>query len=415
MTSLDSPLDQLQPVFLDTETTGRPKEGDKVAHEPLSVSLVNYDGTVLFHARVRPVRHTSWPEAQAVHGIAPADVLRDDVPTFAELAPQLADLIRGRLLVAYNLGFDCAMVAEALVLGPPAQMQCAMEQFAEYYGDWSDYHQSYTWVPLASAAKHVLHAWRGAAHDSLSDAFALRDVWEFVHWLAKREAVAEERERRAEVAEEKRHIKTFLTAQQWREDARYQQLNDAWVAANHFRLGLVPAGAPAAAAASADAFSQHLLGYPVTVWNAYGAHLKRRRYGPGCKWKLPDYLVRSDSSKYAFLRRPWQPANCPQLAHLPGPVIEPAAMYVQPGFSQLTLVPLLDLRKLTLGVDYVPIAPYEWPEGHASATTLNKVHKLKPKQIALLRPTFMRYGKDYAGNLTQYLLYAIPAPVLAVA
>ena len=46
--------------------------------------------------------------------------------------------------------------------------RCAMEAFAEFYGDWSPYHRSYTWLPLSAAAEYFGLPIE-AAHDVIGD------------------------------------------------------------------------------------------------------------------------------------------------------------------------------------------------------------------------------------------------------
>lgn len=53
-----------------------------------------------------------------------------------------------------------------------------MELFAPIYGDWSEYHQSFTWKSLGVAAAHYGYTWPdGAAHDALADCRATLHVW----------------------------------------------------------------------------------------------------------------------------------------------------------------------------------------------------------------------------------------------
>jgi len=54
------------------------------------------------------------PEASAVHGITDDDVA--DAPTFADVVDRLLSDLRDRLLCAYNLPFDQAVLAESLAL-----------------------------------------------------------------------------------------------------------------------------------------------------------------------------------------------------------------------------------------------------------------------------------------------------------
>ena len=71
--------------------------------------------------------------------------------------------------------------------------------------------------------------------------------------------------------------------------------------------------------------------------------------------------------------------------------------------------PLYSIRKLVLGVDYVPYAS-EYPEGHYSASTLQKQFKLKRAQLAALWPSYFK-----STQYLDYLLYAWPTPATDMA
>ena len=45
---------------------------------------------------------------------------------------------------------------------------CAMEAYAELYGDWNDYHQSYRWQKLSDAAR-VMNIKASNLHSALGD------------------------------------------------------------------------------------------------------------------------------------------------------------------------------------------------------------------------------------------------------
>ena len=57
-------------VYLDTETTGTDPDYD----EMVEIGIVGSDGNLLLDTKLQPVRIASWPTAEAVHGISPADV-----------------------------------------------------------------------------------------------------------------------------------------------------------------------------------------------------------------------------------------------------------------------------------------------------------------------------------------------------
>lgn len=50
-----------------------------------------------------------------------------------------------------------------------SRVMCAMEAYAAYYGDWSEYHESFKWVSLIDAADNCGYEPQGAAHRALTD------------------------------------------------------------------------------------------------------------------------------------------------------------------------------------------------------------------------------------------------------
>lgn len=395
---VDYPI--IEPLFLDSETTGLEAATDEL----LSLAIIDAAGTVLLDTLVRPKRHTEWPEAQQIHGISPARVLRDEVPTLGQLTPVIADLTRDRALLIYNANFDCDFLREPLTLGKPASIGCLMEEFAEYYGDWHDYHQSYTWQPLERAARHVCHRWQHRAHSALGDCHAARSVWRWLREPDYRPEAAAAYEHWQEQAAERAEVRKFLAAQQQLIDQATMAVNDEWTRRYETRAGLAPVGK--SAQESADVFCRHLLGFPLKQWLTYGKLLKLPRYGLGHPRKQPAHFIAAGNATYRFLKSTWfTGVQGPQ----PGELLPVAMRVTHENGEALHLQPLFSLRKLTLGVDYVPIA-YRWPEGHCSATTLRKVHRLKPKQVAGLLPTHY-CPSEYIGG---YLLYAIPEPAAVV-
>lgn len=157
-------------VVLDTETTGL---GSAFMVE---VAVLAVDGAVMLDTRVNP--GVPIPdEAIEIHGISDADVR--DCPTFADLWPRLRDLLADRRIVIYNADFDTRiLLAEAdryyMTTAPVPRRQltipdrpgrrhwhpmaqewkkslrteCAMEQYATWYGEWSDYFGGYKWQGL---------------------------------------------------------------------------------------------------------------------------------------------------------------------------------------------------------------------------------------------------------------------------
>lgn len=165
--------------YLDTETTGLGTDAEIV-----ELALLSSSGATLLDTLVRPTRATRWPDAQRIHGITPEMV--KDAPTLADLVPQLVELLTGHHLVVYNLGYDMRYFPDE-VCAAPAKMSCCMERFAEHYGDWNAYHESYRWQKLDRAAAYVEHTWDGAAHRARADASACRSVWRFLRKVARDE------------------------------------------------------------------------------------------------------------------------------------------------------------------------------------------------------------------------------------
>lgn len=163
-----------RPVFLDTETTGL-----EVDDELLEVGIVDSQGRVLFESLVRPLHRTEWPEAQEIHGIAPAAVAT--APTITELLPMLAEILgQADLVVAYNARFDERFLPLALRHVLHGRLVCAMEAFALHAAIWRDDIEDYRCHRLQAAAASAGHLWTARHHRAIADALACRAVWHHV-------------------------------------------------------------------------------------------------------------------------------------------------------------------------------------------------------------------------------------------
>lgn len=154
-------------VVLDTETTGL-HDG-----EICQIAIIDASGNVLLDTLVKTV-YPIPSDASAIHGITDADVAT--APTWAELCPKVQEILNGRDVVVYNAVYDRKMMHKAAEkCGLPktewkevCRWFCAMEAFAEEYGDWNDYHQSYRWQKLTTAARYYNLPTQGA-HSALAD------------------------------------------------------------------------------------------------------------------------------------------------------------------------------------------------------------------------------------------------------
>jgi hypothetical protein len=177
-------------LILDAETTDL--HGDL-----LEIGVIHPDGTVAFESLVNPEAPIA-AEAERIHGIS-----RDlvwNAPTFADIEPQLRQLLHGKTVIVYNADYDsgvlwnavrrlCTLPNEARALlittdwetgqrrdGTPYRVlrtirdetwtsdrlandqaswwigridwQCAMLQYSCYVGEWHDYYHDYRYQPL---------------------------------------------------------------------------------------------------------------------------------------------------------------------------------------------------------------------------------------------------------------------------
>ncbi|MEQ9027547.1 MAG: 3'-5' exonuclease [Aggregatilineales bacterium] len=137
-------------VVLDTETTG-------LDGYPVQVAVIGSDGKVLFDELVKPPDGVRIePKAWEVHGIT-LDMLKD-APEWDRLVGLFMDIVRDKRVIIYNAEFDLGIINRVTDhyqrgVMPWKSAECAMEQYAEYNGDWNDYHGNYRWVALSVAAK----------------------------------------------------------------------------------------------------------------------------------------------------------------------------------------------------------------------------------------------------------------------
>ena len=162
-------------VVFDTETTGFSP------NEVVEISAVDKDGEVVLDTLVKPVKLIE-PSAYEVHGISDDDCR--DAPTITDLLPQIEDAFANKLILSYNLDFDAQALRNSFLLrGKYAwdaytrfrdhaitNYACIMQLHAEFFGDWSEYHSSYTWQSLSVAAHDCSVSGEGQPHRALTDA-----------------------------------------------------------------------------------------------------------------------------------------------------------------------------------------------------------------------------------------------------
>ena len=144
-------------LIFDSETTGV-----GMMDEIIEIGIINAEtGEVLMDTYLKPSK-TIPQEAINIHGITNEMVA--DAPTWAEVQPQLLEIIFDKHLYAYNVDFDRRLFLQtAGIHGTNKNIieyyrdehqfaPCAMLWYAEFYGDWNDYRQNYKWQKLTTAA-----------------------------------------------------------------------------------------------------------------------------------------------------------------------------------------------------------------------------------------------------------------------
>jgi DNA polymerase-3 subunit epsilon len=142
----------LQPVYLDTETTGL-ADNDSI----LEISVIDHDGTVLVDTLVKPTGRIH-PDALHVHGIH--DEMVRDAPRWTEIWPQVETALAGRVVGIYNADFDLRLIQQTHKMHwmrwqiPEAtQFFCIMKLYAQFYGQINPRYGSFRWQSLDAASK----------------------------------------------------------------------------------------------------------------------------------------------------------------------------------------------------------------------------------------------------------------------
>lgn len=139
----------LNPVYLDTETTGLDS-----AAQIVEICVLDSDGSVLVDSLVRPTIRIPR-EATAVHHLT--DAVVSGAPTWAQLWPRVAQALTGRAIAIYNAEYDHRLMQQSHhAYGlrwewPPASFACVMLLYAQYRGEWNARYGNYRWHKLEEA------------------------------------------------------------------------------------------------------------------------------------------------------------------------------------------------------------------------------------------------------------------------
>jgi len=135
-------------AILDTETTGLDKKA-----EIIEIAIIDIQGNALLDTLVKPKGKIPI-DASDIHGITSDDVA--SAPTWADIDDQVSELIRSASrVVIYNASYDTRLMSQTRRLYhlpsfdvPAKHYECAMNRYAEFYGQWSTSRRSFKWQPL---------------------------------------------------------------------------------------------------------------------------------------------------------------------------------------------------------------------------------------------------------------------------
>lgn len=153
-------------LFIDTETTGL-DGNDQV----IEIAVIDSRGLVLLESLLRPSVAVSL-ESQNIHGISAEALV--NAPTWAEIAPRLHQLLKGREVVAFNHAFDSRLLQQTAKAHGPDSLPwdwnytelCAMDLAVKVFGA-TNRHGS---ISLAEAVYAAGSEWQGEAHSAAGDA-----------------------------------------------------------------------------------------------------------------------------------------------------------------------------------------------------------------------------------------------------
>lgn len=119
----------MDPLFLDTETTGLDKRAEIV-----EIAVIDLAGETVMESLVCPGKDIPRG-ATAIHGIRQMDVF--NAPSFYMIWPTLHTLITDHALVIYNKAFDVRLIAQSYQPARRARYRrvfCAMAMAAAWFG-----------------------------------------------------------------------------------------------------------------------------------------------------------------------------------------------------------------------------------------------------------------------------------------
>lgn len=152
-------------VVLDTETTGL------YGAQLCEICVLSKHGSPMINTLVKPDCEVS-EGARNVHKITDEEL--KSAPDFTQIYDRLKQVIDNKLVVIYNAKFDSEVLFNMVKVCKLPRIKfktdCAMSQYARFYGQWHDYWRNYTWQKLP-----------GGSHRAYGDAHA---TYKLIHMMA---------------------------------------------------------------------------------------------------------------------------------------------------------------------------------------------------------------------------------------
>ncbi|MGH7599625.1 MAG: 3'-5' exonuclease [bacterium] len=166
-----------KPVYLDTETTGLEKYDQIV-----EICVLDFNGSVLVDSLVKPTNKIPVGVTK-LHGIT--DEMVKAAPTWPEIWPAVQAALTGRHVAIYSADYDMRVMKQShrhhamrwKLKG--ANFFCIMKLYAQFRGEWDNYHGSFRWHKLEEAGRQCKIELPNA-HRAKADALLARAVLHYV-------------------------------------------------------------------------------------------------------------------------------------------------------------------------------------------------------------------------------------------
>lgn len=141
----------MQPIYLDTETTGISPQA-----EIIEVAVVDHDGILLFESLVKPLGQME-PDALKVHRITPEKLVQ--APKWPEVWSELQHFLTEKAICTYNSEFDLRILKQTHQKHwlkwdlAEENFHCIMKLYARFKGEWDSKRGSYRWQSLDQAGR----------------------------------------------------------------------------------------------------------------------------------------------------------------------------------------------------------------------------------------------------------------------